>query len=239
MDIHKPKPFHNWREFLKEYGIIVLGVLTALGLEQAIEAYHEREQVKASADAVDAELHLELSKAKFQLSFKDCTDRQLVALANAIGRDDQAEVRRLMSGRTFAGPMAWSNSAWQALHASDVSNYLDTRRQLAYPILYSVKDNIVTTQDRYKSSLFRLQALAQKGVARSSAIASTELAELAEMTGAWRELNDEEQGFLRTASGAFGFKSDVKLPNKRGQEFSSDARPLLRRSARCRRAKPA
>jgi len=33
MDIHKPKPWHGWREFLKEYGIIVLGVLTALGLE--------------------------------------------------------------------------------------------------------------------------------------------------------------------------------------------------------------
>jgi hypothetical protein len=30
MDIHKPKPIHNWREFLKEYAIIVLGVLTAL-----------------------------------------------------------------------------------------------------------------------------------------------------------------------------------------------------------------
>jgi hypothetical protein len=30
MDIHKPKPWHGVREFLKEYVIIVVGVLTAL-----------------------------------------------------------------------------------------------------------------------------------------------------------------------------------------------------------------
>jgi len=30
MDIHKPKPWHGLREFLKEYLIIVIGVLTAL-----------------------------------------------------------------------------------------------------------------------------------------------------------------------------------------------------------------
>ncbi|MBV9062475.1 MAG: hypothetical protein JOY77_06055, partial [Alphaproteobacteria bacterium] len=41
MDIHKPKPIRNWREFLKEVGIIVLGVSIALGAEQAVEAIHE------------------------------------------------------------------------------------------------------------------------------------------------------------------------------------------------------
>ncbi|MDB5442210.1 MAG: hypothetical protein JWP73_586, partial [Phenylobacterium sp.] len=33
MDIHKPKPWHGLREFLKEYAIIVVGVLTALAAE--------------------------------------------------------------------------------------------------------------------------------------------------------------------------------------------------------------
>ena len=37
MDIHKPKPWRGVREFLKEYVIIVIGVLTALGGEQAVE----------------------------------------------------------------------------------------------------------------------------------------------------------------------------------------------------------
>ena len=34
MEIHKPKPIHNWRDFLKEVGTIVLGVCVALGAEQ-------------------------------------------------------------------------------------------------------------------------------------------------------------------------------------------------------------
>jgi len=38
MDIHKPKPWHGVREFLKEYLIIVVGVLTALAAESAVEA---------------------------------------------------------------------------------------------------------------------------------------------------------------------------------------------------------
>ena len=42
MDIHKSKPWHSVREFFKEYLIIVVGVLTALGAEQVAEATHER-----------------------------------------------------------------------------------------------------------------------------------------------------------------------------------------------------
>ena len=37
MDIHKPKPWRGWPEFLKEIGTIVIGVLIALGAEQGVE----------------------------------------------------------------------------------------------------------------------------------------------------------------------------------------------------------
>ncbi len=47
MDIHKPKPWHGFREFLKEYVIIVVGVLTALGAEQGVEWLHWRHEVEA------------------------------------------------------------------------------------------------------------------------------------------------------------------------------------------------
>jgi hypothetical protein len=40
MDIHKPKPWRGLREFLKEYLIIVVGVLTALAGEQIVESVH-------------------------------------------------------------------------------------------------------------------------------------------------------------------------------------------------------
>jgi len=31
VDIHKPRPWRGWREFAKEVGTIVLGVLIAIG----------------------------------------------------------------------------------------------------------------------------------------------------------------------------------------------------------------
>jgi hypothetical protein len=49
--VHLPKPLHGWREFFGEVGIIVLGVLIALGAEQIIEHFswvHKRSQVEAS-----------------------------------------------------------------------------------------------------------------------------------------------------------------------------------------------
>ena len=214
MDIHLPKPFHNWREFLKEYGIIVLGVLTALGLEQAIESWHAHAQVKGAADAVDAELRQELAKAGYQLSFTECSDRQLTALSDAINQGDQAEVRRLLSEGQFARPMGWSNSAWQALHASDVSNHLDPKRQRDYPILYSLKSDMVTAQSRLVSSHFRLEALAQGELSKSD---SNARAELAEMTGAWHQLNSEEYALRSIAKSLLGLepsKADLsRVPN--------------------------
>lgn len=47
MDVHKPKPWHNWREFLAEIATIVIGVLIALGAEQAVEWLHWRREVEA------------------------------------------------------------------------------------------------------------------------------------------------------------------------------------------------
>src|SRR3954468_15149129 len=53
MEIHKPKgPVHGWREFAKEVGIIVLGVLIALGAEQTVEALHHREIVRAGEESL-------------------------------------------------------------------------------------------------------------------------------------------------------------------------------------------
>ena len=56
MDIHKPKPWHGVREFLKEYVIIVVGVLTALGAEQAVEWLHWRHEIADSRQALGVEL---------------------------------------------------------------------------------------------------------------------------------------------------------------------------------------
>jgi hypothetical protein len=56
MEVHKPKPWHGLREFLKEYLIIVVGVLTALGAEQAAEWGHRTEEVAQARRALHREI---------------------------------------------------------------------------------------------------------------------------------------------------------------------------------------
>jgi len=67
MHVHLPKPLHGWREFAGEVGIIVLGVLIALGAEQAIQAIHSQREVAQFRSAVDLELATTLAAYRIGL----------------------------------------------------------------------------------------------------------------------------------------------------------------------------
>ena len=57
MEVHHPKgAVSNLRELGKEVGIIVIGVLIALGAEQAVEALHWAHQVDVQRQALKSEL---------------------------------------------------------------------------------------------------------------------------------------------------------------------------------------
>jgi hypothetical protein len=78
---HKPHPVHSWREFLKEYGIIVLGVLTALGGEQLVELAHRGMEVREARDAIRAEMRADASIIAWGVEEDKCLDGQLSAYA--------------------------------------------------------------------------------------------------------------------------------------------------------------
>ena len=81
MDIHKPKPWHGLREFLKEYLIIVIGVLTALGAEQLVAWLHGRGQAQEAREAVRTEIAANLGALEWRRSEGACIDRRLKEIA--------------------------------------------------------------------------------------------------------------------------------------------------------------
>jgi hypothetical protein len=88
MDIHKPKPIHGVREFLKEYLIIVIGVLTALGAEQAVEALHWRGVVAEEREALDTEVASLHGAMLSRLDLEPCVTARLADVRTLIARHD-------------------------------------------------------------------------------------------------------------------------------------------------------
>ena len=77
MHVHLPKPLHGWREFAGEVGIIVLGVLIALGAEQLIEELHWRNEVSGFRNVLKEELRFDLGTYTYRAKQHDCISARL------------------------------------------------------------------------------------------------------------------------------------------------------------------
>lgn len=121
MEIHKPKPAHNLREFLSEIAIVVIGIAIALGGEQTIEALSWRAKV---ADAVQAMRHEIADDDGPQAIAREvsqrCFDDQLAALRTAVeSRAPRADIIRL--ARAYKPPFrTWDDASWLAALSSGV-----------------------------------------------------------------------------------------------------------------------
>lgn len=72
MHFHLPKPLHGWREFAGEVGIIVLGVLIALGAEQVVETIHTQQRIRETRAALDTELSRDLAAFEWRIDQRPC-----------------------------------------------------------------------------------------------------------------------------------------------------------------------
>lgn len=86
MEIHKPKPIHSWREFLKEVGIIVLGVSIALAAEQSVAAIHESHIAGEARNAVRAEVRENLWWLDRRARYEPCITQKLADLDQLLVR---------------------------------------------------------------------------------------------------------------------------------------------------------
>jgi hypothetical protein len=135
MHFHLPKPLHGWREFAGEVGIIVLGVLIALGAEQVVAGAHERSTIQQVRSAVLAELGEDRARWEFLHVQDDCIDARLAALDRwAVQAPSGATIRR------FQRPSLWSvhASAWELAKASPAVDRIPLEERLAMSSAYDI-----------------------------------------------------------------------------------------------------
>jgi len=84
MDIHKPKPVHSWREFLSEISVIVVGVLIALAMEQAVEWAHWRQEVSHGREHLREEIAFDERTYVHRVDVAACVKSNLTDLKGVI-----------------------------------------------------------------------------------------------------------------------------------------------------------
>ena len=132
MDIHKPKPWRGWREFAKEVATIVLGVLIAIGAEQAVEQAHWRHEVEAERAALRDEAKENVSSAAYRVAEDPCITRRLAEIEEGFRR--QARGRPTGFRQAITKPPSWtaSSGSWDIAVSGQALGHMPHKEKLAF-----------------------------------------------------------------------------------------------------------
>src|SRR5689334_18395631 len=136
MQFKLPKPLHGWREFAGEVGIIVLGVLIALGAQQIVESFHEAQVKRETVSAARAELATALGDFVNRRLLEPCIDRRFDEVSALLS----ASARPGYRAPTWIGrPQFWGfdASAWDAASAGGRVALLSPEEQAALGGIYA------------------------------------------------------------------------------------------------------
>jgi hypothetical protein len=163
MRFQLPKPLHGWREFAGEVGVIVLGVLIALGAQQLAENLAWRQKV----DAALADMNNELGsgdgpQAYERLALHDCVTAHLNSARAAIEKGDRLESRTFIE-QLWLPNRTWDSLARDAANAADVAAHMPHERMLQYRIAYEMVPDMQRLAEKELADLGRFRALPASG----------------------------------------------------------------------------
>lgn len=138
MHFHLPKPLHGWRAFLGEVGIIVLGVLIALGAEQLVEQVHQRQEAAQARDIIRGELAFNLGRLQSRLQIRSCVDARISEIEHLL---DGGFAQRKPHDPIWIGrPQYWTlqTSRWEAESQAGHVALIDRRELAEYGFMYAL-----------------------------------------------------------------------------------------------------
>jgi hypothetical protein len=159
MHVHLPKPLHGWRAFVGEVGIIVLGVLIALGFEQLVSALQWRRETEAARRALLEDVADNLEEASGRQYQQPCIDRRLTELATVF-RQHAAGQPIDISGQ-IARPLFYtaSRATWQIAISSQALAHMPLAEKLQFSRAFSAFENMDQVLHREQEAWLRLGML--------------------------------------------------------------------------------
>lgn len=163
MHFHLPKPLHGWRAFVGEVAIIVLGVLIALGAEQAVQSMEWRAKVGAAVADMDNELGSgDGPEAYERAAIHDCVATRLEGLRATVERGDRAASRKLIE-QFWLPNRTWDSLARDAANTADIAAHMPHQRMLQYRIAYEMVPDMQRLAEKELGDLGRLRGLPASG----------------------------------------------------------------------------
>jgi hypothetical protein len=138
MHIHLPKPLHGWRAFAGEVGIIVVGVLVALGAQQVVETLHWQQRV----DDAEASMIKELGEddgpqALARLALSPCISQHLEAAEQALIAERDHQTAFVRPAPLTPAFRTWDDDGWRASVSSDATSHMTTERMQDWEAPYA------------------------------------------------------------------------------------------------------
>ena len=159
MRFHLPKPLHGWREFVGEVGIIVLGVLIALGFEQFVSALQWRHETNSARRSLQEDVADNLEEASARQFQQQCIDRRLGELATLFRQ--HADGQPLHIRGVIGRPLFYTGSraTWQIAVSSQALAHMPLAEKLRFSRAFSAYENMDQVLSREQEAWLRLGML--------------------------------------------------------------------------------
>lgn len=175
MSLKFPKPLNGWRVFAGEVGIIVLGVLIALGASQLVENWQWRQQVKQADEVFREEMTDATLNAYMQLAIEPCLRAQLAEIKNKLDAPagtwrglgeklnwagvDSAEPKTPVPYSGSSGFAVITTAGWENALANGTVDHLPLTRTIMLSRAYAAAKRLSENQREEEKAAAMLDAL--------------------------------------------------------------------------------
>jgi hypothetical protein len=154
------KPLHGWRALAGEVGIIVLGVLIALGAQQVAQNIQERAEARDASQAIRGELEGNMARLRSRWAVRACVEKRIYELQSLIDSAG-AEGGTIETPNWVGRPQFWTMqmARWQASSQAGRAALLSPDDLALYGSIYSFMANFNAAMSDEQRDWARLRTL--------------------------------------------------------------------------------
>jgi hypothetical protein len=159
VEVHHAHPVKSWREFVTEIGVIVVGILVALALDQAAERYQEHRFAAEARDAVRAEVSENLYWVDLRQRAEPCIGRRLQEIGAILDLAEQGKAHPVPRRLGMVPHIKLTELRWQANASGGRASLFSGDEQRLFDNYYFSTDQLLQYQAQEENVWSGLRAL--------------------------------------------------------------------------------